>query len=343
MKKLLNTLYITNKDYYLALDGENIVVKQEGDVIGRFPLHNLQSVLCFHYMGVSPALLAACCKRGIDLVFLTNSGQFGARVVGASYGNVLLRRTQYRWADQAEKSLDLAKSFLLGKIYNCHATLARTIRDHGLRVDVPALEGAKQTLKQSLAKIPSCQSLQQLLGIEGEAAQQYFRVFPHLILQQQEDFRFSGRSKRPPLDPTNALLSFFYMILAKDCAAALESVGLDSYVGFLHQDRPGRTSLALDLLEEFRAVMVDRFVLTLINRKQVSAADFLYKENGAVLIQEDARKKLLAEWQTRKKVEIKHPFLREKVEWGMLPYVQALLLARYLRGDLDAYPPFFWK
>lgn len=343
MKKLLNTLYITSEDSYLSLDGENIVVFEQAQEIGRVPLHNLEAIVSFGYRGASPALMGGCADRNISLCFLTPQGKFLARVTGRVKGNVVLRKQQYEISNDPVASLGIAKNCILGKVYNSRWVLERATRDHGLQVDVNQVKRASGFLKSSLESIETCTDMAQLRGYEGEAASVYFGVFDQLILQQKKDFVFSGRNKRPPLDNVNAMLSFVYTLLTGMIASALEAVGLDPYVGFMHTDRPGRVSLALDLIEELRPVLADRFVLTLINRKMVTGKDFTRKEDGAVLMSEKARKSLLVEWQNKKKEIITHPYLNEKVEWGMIPFVQAMLLARYLRGDLDEYPPFFWK
>lgn len=343
MKKLLNTLYITTPDARLSLDGENVVVYQGDDVLGRFPLHNLDGIVVFGYIGASPALMGACVGRNISLCFLTPYGKFLARVVGKEYGNVTLRKTQYSVSENEERSTEIAKSFIFGKIYNSRWVIERAIRDYPLRLDVARLKTASDFLKNSTNEIMTGTNLGQLRGIEGEAASVYFGVFDELILQQKDNFCFDIRNRRPPLDNVNALLSFVYTLLANQSAAALTTVGLDSYVGFLHRDRPGRVSLALDLMEELRSVYADRFVLSIINKKIISPDGFEKKENGAVVMTDDARKAILSAWQNKKQEKITHPFLQEKVEWGLVPYVQAMLLARYLRGDMDAYPPFLWK
>lgn len=343
MKKLLNTLYITSEDSYLSLDGENIVVFEQTQEIGRVPLHNLEAIVSFGYRGASPALMGGCADRNISLCFLTPQGKFLARVTGRVKGNVILRKQQYEISNDPVVSLGIAKNCILGKVYNSRWVLERATRDHSLQVDVDQVKRASGFLKSSLESIVTCTDMAQLRGYEGEAASVYFGVFNQLILQQKKDFVFSGRNKRPPLDNVNAMLSFVYTLLTGMVASALETVGLDPYVGFMHTDRPGRVSLALDLIEELRPVLADRFVLTLINRKMVTGRDFTRKEDGAVLMSEKARKNLLVEWQNKKKEIITHPYLNEKVEWGMIPFVQAMLLARYLRGDLDEYPPFFWK
>ncbi len=343
MKKLLNTLYVTSEDSYLALDGENVVVFENKTELGRVPLHNLEEILSFGYRGTSPALMGACAERNISLCYLTPQGKFLARVSGKTKGNVVLRQQQYDSSRDESISLEIAKNCILGKVYNARWVLERAIRDHSLQIDVEQVKSASNFLKNSQNLIQNSQSKDQLRGYEGEAASIYFGVFDQLILQQKKDFIFKGRNKRPPLDPVNALLSFVYTLLTNTITSALESVGLDPYVGYLHTDRPGRASLSLDLIEELRAVLADRFVLSLINRKMVMRKNFSQKENGAILMDEELRKRVLVEWQNKKKEIITHPYLQEKVEWGMVPYVQALLLARYLRGDLDGYPVFLWK
>ena len=343
MKKLLNTLYVTSENSYLGLEGETIVVYDNQKEIGRLPLHNLEGIVSFGYRGTSPALMGACVERNISLCYLNAQGKFLARVTGKTRGNVLLREQQYQSCKDEKTSLEVAKNCILGKVYNARWVLERALRDHGMQIDSERVKKASLQLKDSLDFIQKAESKEQLRGYEGEAASIYFGVFNELILQQKKDFVFEGRNKRPPLDNVNAMLSFVYTLLTNQIASALEVVGLDPYVGYLHTERPGRASLALDLVEEFRAVYADRFVLSLINKKIVNGKNFSHKENGAVLMDDDLRKKLLVEWQNKKKEVITHPFLKEKVEWGMLPYVQAMLLARYLRGDLDGYPVFLWK
>lgn len=343
MKKLLNTLYITNPDYYLSLEGETVTVLYDKKKIGKIPLHNLESIITCGYMGASPALMGKCAQEGISIIFLSRNGKFLARIVGEQYGNVILRKTQYRVSECEEESLKLAKCFIMSKLYNSRWILERAIRDHRLRVDTEALKSASLTLKNSLNSSYECKSMDSLRGIEGEAASIYFGVFNELILQQEEDFSFELRSRRPPLDRVNALLSFAYVLLTSMCTSALESVGLDPYVGFMHTIRPGRKSLALDLVEELRSVFADRFVITLINKKLILSKHFIEQEDGAVLLNDEGKKIFFKYWQQKKLEVIEHPYLKEKVEWGMVPYVQALLLSRYLRGDLDSYPALFWK
>ncbi|MDQ0163796.1 type I-C CRISPR-associated endonuclease Cas1c [Aeribacillus alveayuensis] len=343
MKKLLNTLFITQPDVYLSLDGDNIVLLREQEKLGRLPLHNLESIVSFGYTGASPALMGYCAERNISLVFLTNNGRFLARVIGKSKGNVILRKKQYRVSEDEVKSAKIARNFIIGKIFNNKWIIERMTRDHPLRVDVDYFKKISQHLSSIILDVRECEDLERLRGLEGQAATSYNKLFNQMILQQKEDFYFHSRSRRPPLDNVNAMLSFAYTLLANDMAAALESVGLDAYVGFLHRDRPGRVSLALDVMEELRGVYADKFVLSLINKKVVNKEDFIKKENGAVIMTDEARKKFLSAWQNRKQEKITHPYLGEKITWGLVPHAQALLLARYLRDDLDEYPPFLWK
>jgi len=343
MKHLLNTLFVTSEGAYLTLDGENVVVNQEKQNLGRFPLHMLSGIISFSYAGASPALMGACASRNIALSFCTPRGRFLARTCGESNGNVLLRRTQYRIADDPVQSCRVARSSIFGKVYNARWSIERTRRDHRLRISDEKLDAASDKLKALLPSILEETSMDSLRGLEGVGAVAYFGVLDEMILNSKTDFFFHERSRRPPLDRMNALLSFAYSLLAHDCSSALEAVGLDSYVGFLHRDRPGRASLALDLMEELRPCMADRFVLTLINNRVISASDFMVRESGAVLLTDDARRSFLKSWREKMQETITHPYLEEKLPWGLVPYMQSLLLARYLRGDLDAYPPFLWK
>lgn len=343
MRKLLNTLFITQPDVYLSLDGDNIVLLKERETLGRLPLHNLESVIAFGYTGASPALMGYCADRDISLVFLNMNGRFLARVIGKSRGNVVLRKNQYRMSDNEIFSAKIARNFIIGKIYNHKWILERMTRDYPMRIDKAQFKEASQYLSAVMIDVRNCEDLERLRGLEGQAATAYFKVFDQMILQKKEDFYFHGRSRRPPLDNVNAMLSFAYTLLANDTASALESVGLDAYVGFLHRDRPGRASLALDVMEELRGVYADRFVISLINKRAINKEDFLKKENGAVIMTDDARKKFLTAWQNKKQEKMTHPYLGEKISWGLVPYAQALLLARFLRNDLDEYPPFMWK
>ncbi len=343
MRHLLNTLFITSEDAWLSLDGENVVVNREKAEVARFPLHNLQSIICFSYSGASPALMGACAQRDVALTFCSPRGKFLARTSGISRGNVLLRRTQYRIADDPHQSCAIAKNMIFGKVYNARWSVERTRRDHKMRIDEQKFSSVSESLKASLPQILSVDDAETLRALEGAAANRYFQVFDDMILREKDAFFFHGRNRRPPLDNVNAMLSFAYSLLANDCASALESVGLDAYVGFLHTDRPGRTSLALDLMEELRPCMADRFVLTLINNRILSSDDFTQEESGAVRMTDEGRQKFLKQWQLKKQETITHPYLEEKLPWGLIPYVQALLLSRFLRGDSDAYPPFLWK
>lgn len=343
MKKLLNTLYVTVPGRYMLLDGENVVINEKDAEIGRVPLHNLDGIIAFGSNGASPALMGKCVEEGVSLSFMSRSGRFLCRAEGSVSGNVLLRRQQFRLADDTEESLKIAQNMIAGKIFNSRYSVERTIRDHSLKIDTDKFRQKSEYLQKAARNALNAQNMDELRGIEGEAASVYFSVFDDMILQQKEDFFFHERNKRPPLDNVNALLSFAYSLMTGMCSAALEAVGLDPYVGFMHTDRPGRRSLALDLVEEFRAVICDRFVLNLINKRSVSPSDFEKREDGAVLLTDNARKNFLSMWQSYKYEEIKHPFLNEKVERGLLPYVQALLLARCIRGDLDSYPVFMWK
>lgn len=343
MKTILNTLYVTAPDSYIYLDGENVVIKSEDIIKGRIPLHNLESIVTFGYSGASPALMGACVERNVSLSFMTSSGRFLARIVGKEYGNVILRKEQYRASIDDVTSHKIAKDFILGKVYNSRWVLERATRDHQLRIDVEKFKYKSSLLKDSIIRISNSMNNDELRGYEGEAASIYFSVFDDLILQQKDSFFFHGRNKRPPLDSVNAMLSFAYTLLTGMTTSALESVGFDPFVGFMHTDRPGRRSLSLDLMEELRSVFADRFVLSLINKRIVSPDGFVHREDGAVIMSDESRSVFLKQWELRKHDIIQHPFIKEKIEWGLVPYVQAMLLARYIRGDLDEYPPFMWK
>jgi CRISPR-associated protein Cas1 len=344
VKKLLNTVYVTTEGAALRKDGENLVAEIEGEERARVPLHMLASVVVFGPISISPALISACAAGGIAIAILGRNGRFQARIEGPVTGNVLLRRAQYR---ASEKPDEIVRSVVAGKVANQRSVLMRTLRDYAEELapdDRAAVEAAVERLAQILRRVEMADDgLDRLRGSEGEAANLYFSVFDHLIRSPDTELRWTGRSRRPPLDPVNALLSFLYTLLTHDCRSACESVGLDPAVGFLHRDRPGRPSLALDLMEELRPVLADRLALSLINRRQLRARDFETRDGGAVLLTDDARKAVLAAWQERKKEERQHPFLEERAPLGLVPHLQALLLARHLRGDLDAYPPWFWK
>lgn len=343
MKKLGNVLYITNPETFLSLEGETVVIKNQSSKIFKIPLHNIQGIVCFNYPGVSPALMGACVERNINLIFLQPSGRFLARVTGRVKGNLLLRKKQFQVSQDDKGKTAIAACCLLGKIYNSRVVIERALRDHAMLVNVCALREVSEFLKAALPAIRDADTLETLRGLEGSTAKQYFRIFGQLVLQQKDAFPFNGRTRRPPRDNLNALLSFLYTLLTYEVVSALETVGLDPQVGFLHADKPGRPSLALDLMEELRPVFADRLALTLINRKQIKGSGFVKKESGAILMDDKTRKKVIVAWQERKQEEIVHPYLKERIPYGLIPHIQAQLLARHLRGDLDAYPPFFWS
>ena len=344
MKKLLNTVYVTTEGASLRKDGENLVVEVEGAERARVPFHMLASLVAFGAVYLSPALMAACAAAGITIVLLERNGRFQARVEGPVSGNVLLRRAQYR---ASEKPDEIVRSLVIGKVANQRAVLMRSLRDYGGEfgaAEREAIAAVTERLARILRRVEFAgDPLDVLRGAEGEAAHLYFSVFGPLIRSPDAAFAWEGRSRRPPLDPVNALLSFLYTLLTHDCRSACESVGLDPAVGFLHRDRPGRPSLALDLMEELRPVLVDRLVLSLVNRRQLRGKDFETRDGGAVMLTDEARRTVLSAWQERKKDERQHPFLGEKAPLGLVPFLQAQMLARCLRGDLDAYPPWFWK
>ena len=343
MKKLLNTLFVTLQGSSVVKEGENVVVREGDEVRLRVPVHGLGGLVTFGQVWCSPQLLFLCAERGVGVSFLSMNGRFLARVAGPVCGNVLLRRTQYRWADDPERSASIARDMITGKLANARQVLQRARRDHGEKTDVQALEQAALRLEDCITRLPGVGTLDELRGVEGEGGNVYFGAFDALITAKEPAFRFTTRSRRPPLDPVNCLLSFLYTLLMHDARSALEGVGLDPAVGFLHRDRPGRSSLALDLMEELRPVLADRVALSLINLGQMRARDFRTEEGGAVLLTDDARKQVLVAYQKRKQEEILHPFLKERVEVGLLCHVQALLLARHIRGDLDGYPAFLWR
>lgn len=343
MKKLLNTLYVTTNDAYLHRQGETVVVKVGGEEKLRIPIHNLESIVCFGSMTCSTPLMELCGTRNVHLAFFSEHGRFYGRVEGPVHGNVLLRKQQFAKAAESAFCTSLARTFVLGKLANCRNVLLRAAREQGDAGDGPEIRRAAADLAEIADRLRGPVDLDELRGMEGEAARIYFGVFNHLIVAQKDDFVFNSRSRRPPLDNVNAMLSFMYVVLGHDVQSALQGVGLDPCVGFLHADRPGRPSLALDLLEEFRPFLADRLVLTLINRQQVRAKGFEKAPSGAVTMDEETRKTLLSAYQKRKQEEINHPFLNESVSLGILPHVQAMLLARFLRGEMDAYPAFYWK
>ena len=343
MKHLLNTLYVTTQGAYLAREGETALVRVDGETKLQIPIHTLGSIVCFGQVSLSPPLMGLCSERGVAVSFLTEHGRFLARIQGPVSGNVLLRREQYRRADNLQMSTQIARAIVVAKIANCRTVLQRAVRDRPGEESAGKLSQAAEQLAQHLKDLEAEVSLDTVRGKEGDAARRYFSVFDCLLTSQKEDFFFHERNRRPPLDNMNALLSFIYTLLVHDVAAALEGVGLDPAVGYLHRDRPGRPGLALDLMEELRPYLADRLALSLVNRQQVQGKGFRKTESGGVIMSDETRKEVLVAYQKRKQEEIQHPFLGEKIALGLLPHVQALLLARYLRGDLDGYPPFFWR
>jgi CRISP-associated protein Cas1 len=342
MKKHLNTLFVTTQGAYLAKDGETVAVRVDGEVVLRLPVHTLDGIICFGNVGCSPFLMGFCAERDVTLSFLSENGRFLARVQGPVSGNVLLRREQYRRADDPVFSASIARQFMTGKIANCRTAMQRALRDHPDKVDTVALEKAISRLTASLRRLQDELPLDEVRGIEGDAAHVYFGVFDHLLVREKESFFLRERNRRPPLDRMNCLLSFLYTLLMHDVRSALESVGLDPAVGYLHRDRPGRPGLALDIMEEFRP-MIDRLAISLVNLGQLQGKDFTISESGAIRMTDAARKTVLVSYQKRKQEELSHPFLDEKMEIGLFFYAQALLLSRLLRGELDGYPPVIWK
>lgn len=343
MRKLLNTLYVTTAKSYLSLDGENILILLDDKEKFRMPFANIENIVCFGYMGASPALMGKCADNNIVINFLRPNGEYLARITGKTKGNVILRKIQYAYSQNEEFCFKFSKNIVLAKFFNTRNTLERTIRDNKNSCDITNLSNVSQNIKSSLEKVYKFNDLDSLRGFEGIIAKSYFSVFNDMIIQQKKYFNLKGRTKRPPLDNVNCMLSYLYIILSLEIQSALETVGIDPYVGFMHTIRSGRCSLALDLVEELRSYLVDRLVVTMINLKQMTEKDFYPKEGGGVLMTDDGRKKLLNIWQGQKKEIIEHPFINEKIEKGLIPYVQSQLLARYLRGDLEEYPPFLCK
>ena len=360
MRILLNTLYVTTPEAYLSKDGLNVVVSVKQDEVFRIPVHNIEQIVTFGYMGASPGLMKLCADNvssrnhyyvsvaspglmklcadnGVGLTFLSPQGRYISRSQGPTRGNVLLRKAQYRLSDEPNYALHLSKLFIAGKIQNYRNILRRFVRDNG---SDEAVEIVAENLLRCKRKVLNADNVDSVRGIEGEAANYYFGVFPRLILNQKADFAFNGRNRRPPKDAVNAMLSFVYTLICNDMASALETVGLDPYVGFLHTLRPGRASLALDMMEELRAYLGDRLVLSLINRKQISIKDFLKQGDEGIVMTDSGRKTIISAWQSRKREQITHPYLNEKVSIGLLPYIQSMLLARFIRRDLEDYPVF---
>lgn len=343
MKRHLNTLFVTTQGAYLSKEGETVVVRVENETRLQVPLHTIGSIVCFGQVSCSPYLMGFCAEKGVAISFLSEHGRFLARVQGPVSGNVLLRRQQYRWADDPVRSANMARAVIIAKIANCRTVLQRALRDHSEKLEGDSMRRTITLLGHRLKLCQHETTLEVLRGIEGESAQAYFNVFDHLIVSQKETFKFEKRNRRPPLDNVNCLLSFLYTLLVHDARSALESVGLDPAVGFLHRDRPGRPGLALDLIEEFRPFLADRLALSLINLRQVQDKGFKRMESGAVVMDDDTRKTVLVAYQERKQEEMLHPFLEEKMTVGLLMHMQAILMARHLRGDMDGYPPFIWR
>lgn len=342
MKQHLNTLFVMTEGSYLKKDGQAVAVRVENETRMRVPLHNLDGIVCFGRVSCSPSLMAACANNGVTISFLSVYGGFRAAVVGFTPGNVVLRRAQYRLADTEEYCCQIASNMVAAKVSNCRAVLLRSVRESADADQKMNVGAVIDGLARIIGKTRKANSLDVLRGLEGDGAKQYFSVFNGLINVADSEFRFSGRSRRPPMDRVNALLSFLYSMLAHDARSACEATGLDAAVGFLHKDRSGRPGLALDLMEEFRPFIVDRLVLTLINRRQVKPSDFVVTASGAVEMKDGTRRKVLSAYQKRKQDMIRHPFIDEKTSVGLLVHLQARLLARFVRGDLDAYPPFVW-
>lgn len=345
MKKYLNTLFVTTQGAYLSKEGETVVVSVEKETRLQVPIHTLGGIVCFGQVGMSPYLMGLCAENNVSISFLTEYGRFLAAINGKTSGNVLLRREQYRSADDMNFCLGMSKFILMGKIYNCRTVLQRALRDHPEKINVEEIEKASNRLSINLERLRAAgqKDLDSMRGLEGESARAYFSAFDHLIVVQKGDFKFDERNRRPPLDNVNCLLSFLYTLLMHDVRSALETVGLDSCVGYFHRDRPGRPGLALDLMEEMRPFLTDRLALSLINREQVNKKGFKKAESGAVLMDDETRKAVLMAYQKRKQEEILHPYLKENIQVGLIFYIQALLLARYLRKDIDGYPVFIWK
>jgi CRISPR-associated protein Cas1 len=343
MKKLLNTLYVTTQGSYLHLEGETVVIKVKGKKVNQLPLHLLDGIVCFGNVLCSPFLLGSCAKRDVSISFLTKHGRFLASVRGPVSGNVLLRRKQYRMADDENATRTIAVNVVNGKLANCRMVMNRVIRDHGNKIDAEAVRSASASINRIIDRIPTGVTADEVRGFEGQAAATYFKVFNHLIIDQKADFVFTGRNRRPPLDEVNALLSFVYTLLMHDVRSALETVGLDPAVGFLHRDRPGRPGLTLDVMEEFRPVIADRLVLSLINRQQLTKKGFTKAANGTVTMDDTTRKTVLMAYQSRKQDKVLHPYINESIPLGLFFFIQAMVMARYIRGELDGYAPFLWR
>ena len=343
MKRILNTLFVTQQEIYLKKEGDTVVAKMGNDIKLQLPLIDLSNIVCFGNIRVSPALMGHCAEMGVGISFLTENGKFLARVQGRISGNVFLRRAQYAIADDPMKRLNIVKNMVAGKIANSRTVIQRFLRDHSEKVDRKKFDKVVNELKNNMELIPRARDIETLRGIEGLSAKMYFEIFEDMIISQKKDFTFMGRSRRPPLDKMNAILSFIYTLLYNDVYSAVESVGLDPQVGFLHTERPGRMSLVLDLMEEFRPYFADRLALSLVNLKMVKPTQFKKLDNGAVLMNDASRKSVILAYQKRKQDVINHPFVNKKMHLGLAFHTQALLMARFIRGDMDGYPPFIWR
>lgn len=341
MKKLLNTLYVLTPDSYLFFRNETIAIKVGGEEKLSVPAKDVEAIVCFGQMTVSTPLLGFCSERGISIVFLSSNGRFYCRVCGPVSGNVLLRKRQYISTEDTAFANQLVRDILYGKIYNSKGVLMRAARNAECQEDASALYNAASDLSQLAKQLELCDSIDSMRGIEGAASGIYFSCFD-TMLGSSCPFRFERRSRRPPRNEINAVLSFVYMLLTREISSAMEAVGLDPAAGYLHTLRPGRPSFALDLIEELRAPLCDRFTISLFHLNQLSAKDF-ETDSQAVFLNDRGKRTVLSAWQTRKKETILHAFLNEKIQIGMIPYAQAMLFARVLRGDLDRYPPFSWR
>lgn len=340
MRKLLNTIYITNEMAYLTLDGENLVCKVDGKEALRVPFENIENVVCFNYLGCSPAVMGKCVGKTIPINFISPQGNFLAKVCGETKGNVFLRVEQI---DRfREKGLALAQNTMAAKFSNTRQVIRRTLHDNAELRNDPDIQKVLEVLANGIDEVFQAQTIAEVMGIEGNCAQNYFSIFDRLITNRKVPFTFEFRTKRPPLDPVNAVLSFVYTLATGEFAAALETVGLDSYIGFCHALRSGRSSLACDMVEEIRCV-VERFVLTLLNLQILGESDFESQISGAVWLNDEGRKKVLTRWQEKKRSDIMHPYLKQKIPFGLLPYIQSNLLAKYVRGDIDEYVPYLLK
>lgn len=340
MRKLLNTIYVTNESSYLTLDGENLVCKVEGEIKLRIPFENIENIVCFNYIGCSPALMGKCVGKTIPINFISPQGKFLAKVCGETKGNVFLRVAQI---DKfRENGLNLAQNTMAAKFSNTRQLIRRTLHDNAKLREDEQIKKVMEVLDSGIRKVFDAKNMEEVMGIEGNCAQNYFSIFDKLITNEKVPFTFELRTKRPPLDPINAILSFVYTLLTSEYAAALETVGLDSYIGFCHTLRSGRSSLACDLVEETRCI-VERFVITLLNLQIIGETDFEKQISGAVWLNDEGRKKVLTRWQEKKRSDIVHPYLKQKIPLGLLPYVQSNLLAKYVRGEMESYPPFLLK